>query len=275
MSDQYSNEDCLVALRAAAMVLPEKFSRREYESGDFEPSSSVIANRFGGWNAAKRAAGLPVNRGGKRAKPVREQYFERIDSVPKAYWLGMLFGDGSLVVRDSGYRVQLTQRTADLSHLKRFKQTVRAENVIIEDESVYHIRIGNRNFAENLRTHGFTREKGTDGSLPALESRSLRRGFIRGISDADGYCGVHKWTLTASNTLRLEKLRDWIPFDADLVEDEFDGRSWAYLRVSGRDRVPAFYHWLYPALEFTEPAMARKREIAVRTLGATDLPRRG
>lgn len=274
MSEQYSDEECLAALRAAATVLPEKYSRREYEAEELEPSSSIIVDRFGGWNAAKREAGLPVNRGGKRAKPVRERYFESIDSVPKAYWLGMLFGDGSMVVRESGYRVQLTQRAEDIAHLERFKRTLRAENAIVEDESVYHIRIGNRTFAEYLRAQGFTREKGTDGSLPELESWALRRAFVRGISDADGYCGVHKWTLTDANSRRLEKLRNWIPFETDVVEDGYEDKAWAYLRLSGRDTLPAFYHWLYPALHLTEPAMARKRETAVDTIGASDLPRR-
>ncbi|MFB6353345.1 MAG: homing endonuclease associated repeat-containing protein [Halobacteriales archaeon] len=108
--NRYSDEQCLDALRAAAERLGRSPARREYASLGCEPSATVISKRFDSWNEAKREAGLPICRGGQPPKPVNESYFEQIDAASKAYWLGFLFGDGSLVERKYGCRVQLSQR---------------------------------------------------------------------------------------------------------------------------------------------------------------------
>lgn len=266
--NRYTDEDCLNALRAAAEEFGTTPPRRRYEAAGFRPSASVISDRFGTWSEAKRAAGIPVTNGGRPPKPVRSGFFEEIDSVTKAYWLGMLFGDGSLVEREHGHRVQLTQHASDENHLRSFKRTVRAENKIIEDENARHIRIGDPTFVANLIDHNFTTTKGFDGMLPPLQLWSLRRGFIRGLSDADGYVGEHKWTITDNNSKRLRALESWIPFDADIVEESYNQRSWAYLRVSGI--LPSLYRWLYPQLDQTEPALPRKRRTAVAVVSASE-----
>lgn len=263
---RYTDEDCLNALRAATEYFGRSPPRRKYEAAGFRPSASVIANRFGCWSEAKRTAGIPVTNGGRPPKPVRSDFFEAIDTETTAYWLGMLFGDGSLVEREHGHRVQLTQQASDADRLRAFKRTVRAENEIIEDGDARHIRIGDPEFVANLMEHNFTTTKGFDGTLPALHDWSLRRGFVRGLSDADGYVGEHKWTITDGNARRLRALQSWIPFDADIVDESYGERSWSYLRVS---RVlPALYHWLYPERERTEPALPRKRKTAVSVVDA-------
>ncbi|MFB6353346.1 MAG: hypothetical protein ABEJ92_04605 [Halobacteriales archaeon] len=133
----------------------------------------------------------------------------------------------------------------------------------MEDRGTCHLRIGNPRFATNLRKHGFTSSKSSDGVLPDLNTWSLKRGFVRGLADADGYYGANKWTITDNTSKRLRKLQGWIPFESDIIEERYGDRTWAYLRVSGKWAVPALYHWLFPRSEHTEPAMARKREAAV------------
>lgn len=262
----YTDENCLDALRAAAEQLGRSPSRRQYESLSNRPSARVIATRFGSWNEAKREAGLPLCRGGNPPKPVNVDYFARIDTPTKAYWLGFLFGDGSLIERKYGHRVQLSQRKADVDHLVKFKRTIRSENAIVEDGDSCHIRVGNPTFVAHLRRHEFTATKSTDGALPSLQPWSLRRSFVRGISDADGYYGSNKWTITDNTTKRLRKLQRWIPFESDMIEEQFDNRSWAYLRVSGSRTVSALYHWLFPRGHQTEPALSRKRDRALQLL---------
>lgn len=162
----YTDENCLDALRAAAEKLGQSPTRREYESLSNEPSARVISKRFGSWNAAKREAGLPPCRGGNPPKPVNEDFFAQIDTPTKAYWLGFLFGDGALIERKYGHRVQLSQRKDDVNHLVKFKRTIRSENAIIEVGDTRHIRVGNPTFSTHLQRQGFTATKSTDGVLP-------------------------------------------------------------------------------------------------------------
>lgn len=265
----YSDADCLAALRGAAAELGHTPSRREYEAGTYEPSSSIICERFESWNEAKRAAGLSVNRSGRKPKPVRTNYFAEIGTVPKAYWLGFLFGDGQMVLRNeaTGNRsVRLALSRKDEDHLRRYKRAVRSEAAVVVDGDMRAVTVGDQLFAAHLLDKGFTRSKGTDGSLPELESWGLRRAFVRGLSDADGFVGKYKWTITDANDRRLNALREWIPVEYDIVDEQFDDRSWAYLRVSGQDRLGALYGWLYPSRDRTEPAMPRKRDSAVELL---------
>lgn len=262
----YTDENCLNALRAAAEQLGRSPTRREYEALSNKPSAPVISNRFGSWNEAKREAGLRLCRGGNPPKPVKEDFFAHVDTTTKAYWLGFLFGDGALIERKHGQRVQLSQRKDDVEHLVKFKRTIRSENAIVEDGDTRHIRVGNPTFAEHLRRQGFTATKSTNGALPDIQSWAHKRCFVRGLADADGYYGLNKWTITDNTTKRLRKLRSWIPFECDIVEEQYDDRSWAYLRVSGSWSVAALYHWLSPRGHQTEPALTRKRDSAMQRL---------
>lgn len=269
MGSQYTESECLSALRSAAQKLGESPTRRGYDAIGMRPSAAAISNQFGTWNEAKRAAGLEVNRGGRSAKPVRKDYFEEIDSSAKAYWLGFLFGDGTLRVRNAEtkrYSVRLCLHEKDSGHLERYKKVIRCKSATIEDGGMRCVDVGNQTFAEHLFEKGFTSSKGTDGSLPTLETWPLKRGFVRGLADADGYYGPNKWTITDANTKRLERLRAWIPVEFDVVEEQHDGRKWAYLRVSRTHRLRALYSWLFPRGEATEPAMPRKKAIAMAVL---------
>lgn len=55
---QTSDADCITALREAANQLGKSPTKAEYEEMDVTPASTTITRKFGGWNAAKEAAGL-------------------------------------------------------------------------------------------------------------------------------------------------------------------------------------------------------------------------
>jgi hypothetical protein len=269
VTKQYSDAECLSALRSARQQLGESPTRREYEELDLKPSAKVIENRFGSWTDAKLEAGLRLTRIGRPAQPVRESYFESIDSVAKAYWLGFLFGDGHVAERNEetgklALRLSLAKKDSD--HLKRFKRTIRSESALIEDQKTLGINVGNQQFVEHLTDKGLTPTKGHDGVLPNLSSWSLRRAFVRGLADADGYYGPNKWTIADATPHRLENLQRWVPVETEVVNENYDEKSWSSLRVSRGHRLVALYGWLFPRRSQTEPAMPRKKETAIETL---------
>lgn len=269
MCYQYSDEACLSALRGAEQQLGKSPTRREYEELKIKPAPKVIRTRFGSWNEAKLEAGLDLSRLGRPAKAVRESYFEAIDSNEKAYWLGFLYGDGHVEERNPktgklALRLFISER--DVDHLERFKRVIRSESALIEDGNSIGINVGNQRFVEHLADKGLTPSKGTEGTMPDFDEWSLRRSFVRGLADADGYYGEDKWTITDATDRRLRKLRAWIPVDTDIVDERYDGKSWSYLRVSQKHQLRALYGWLFPRRAQTEPAMPRKRAIALEFL---------
>lgn len=55
---QFTEQDCLDALREAATELGHSPTREDYNSLDISPSIRTIRSRCGSWNRAKDAAGL-------------------------------------------------------------------------------------------------------------------------------------------------------------------------------------------------------------------------
>lgn len=55
---QYSKEDCIESLREAAEQLGHSPTTEEYAELGISPSKNTIARRLGGWNDAKKKAGV-------------------------------------------------------------------------------------------------------------------------------------------------------------------------------------------------------------------------
>ncbi|AQL42746.1 hypothetical protein BV210_08500 [Halorientalis sp. IM1011] len=65
-----TEDDCIHALREAAQLLGDSPTKAQYEDLGLTPSASTILRQCGGWNAAKRRAGLATNYSrGSRVEP--------------------------------------------------------------------------------------------------------------------------------------------------------------------------------------------------------------
>ena len=65
-----TEDDCIHALREAAQLLGDSPTKAQYEELGLTPSASTILRQCGGWNAAKRRAGLATNYSrGSRVEP--------------------------------------------------------------------------------------------------------------------------------------------------------------------------------------------------------------
>lgn len=71
-----SESECIDALERAAAALGESPTKKQYEELGLQPASGTIMRVFGGWNAAKEAAGLetydPGEAGGREVEPKPE-----------------------------------------------------------------------------------------------------------------------------------------------------------------------------------------------------------
>jgi hypothetical protein len=65
MSESYTDADCLAALQDAADQLGQSPTQAAYRSVGMSPDIPTLTERFGSWNAAKRAAGLDICRYGR------------------------------------------------------------------------------------------------------------------------------------------------------------------------------------------------------------------
>ena len=132
---------------------------------------------------------------------VNKDYFEKIDTEWKAYWLGFLYADGCNDV--SNWCVRLKLQKGDLSHVELFKKSVQstapikffykerkfAQNKTVSKGEYSEINVCNKKMCEDLIKQGCVPNKTYILQFPSFEivPEYLFRHFVRGFFDSDGW----------------------------------------------------------------------------------------
>ena len=119
-------------------------------------------------------------------------YFEKIDTPKKAYWLGFICADG--YIGKDFCKVSII--TKDLEILEKFKKDINSGHKIGEisqhDKRTgktykeYSLQITNNIFARHLEKHGVTPKKTDVLNFPTHIPEELYPYFIAGLFDGDG-----------------------------------------------------------------------------------------
>ena len=127
--------------------------------------------------------------------------FDTIDSEEKAYWLGFLYADGSVLYNAfrNCYYIKIELKSTDVKHLKKFKdflQDTREDVIRISTHTVNgkefeacSYRICNKHMAITLINLGCTIRKSLTLTFPdssVFKKPNLVFDFIRGYVDGDG-----------------------------------------------------------------------------------------
>lgn len=112
-----------------------------------------------------------------------ESFFTKIDNEEKAYWLGFLSGDGTIV----GHRVKLRLAIKDSAHLKKFKAAVRwtGKDYYHKDTDALEVYFKSFKIVNDLAGYYITARKTYTVKFPKIP-KLFERHFIRGMFDADG-----------------------------------------------------------------------------------------
>lgn len=267
----YTKEDCIAGIQKAADKLGDDFSRDDYVELGLKPSPATIWRVVGGWNTAKKAAGLEA----LCDSSVDVNYFKNVDTPEKAYWLGVLYGDGSASTCEGRLRVALSVNERDRELVEGFASAVNSTYAITEvsreNDTMVMTQIYNPDFARNLAAVGFTADKTHGASLPVLNDE-LWVSFIRGLSDADGHFHAGRrgrWVLTGSPA-RMRRLVDRLPVPVRVydLKTGVPGREHSktvsrQLTVGQQRNLVSLIEWLYPNGAETTPALGRKKESAL------------
>lgn len=116
-------------------------------------------------------------------------YFEKIDSEEKAYWLGFIAANGN--VREGKKSVnlfQLSLKLSDSSHLEIFKDAINFKKPILKDHFRCRLMLADVVFCKNLIDKGVVPRKSLILKFPTEEQvpTELIRHFIRGYFDGNG-----------------------------------------------------------------------------------------
>ena len=134
-----------------------------------------------------------------RKYTITKDYFRKIDSATKAYWLGFLMADGCVYTKynKKSYTKVLILGLAskDEDHIKKMLTAMKANYPIRHGESkapngkYYNnasVFITCTEMCEDLEKHGVNGKKTFEASIPPDLNKSYIRHFIRGFFDGDG-----------------------------------------------------------------------------------------
>ena len=152
----------------------------------------------------------------KSPTPVdHEDFFDKVDTPEKAYWLGFVCADGN--VSADGKYVQIKLHERDASHLEKFKSVIGYHGEIHSYSAVTNY--GAYNFCQvivnsprlnsSLVKHGCIPLKTTWLEPPQGLRTSLQRHFIRGMIDGDGTIVKRGGKVIGVKLYGVQKIARW------------------------------------------------------------------
>lgn len=190
-----------------------------------DESTVTIANKFGVTYPTIKKVLKENNIKIKELKTYRqiykidEDFFEKIDTEEKAYWLGFLYADGVIIEKDNLVRINL--QSEDYDHLCKFRNSISSTHPIKETskKTVYKvykgvfIAIHNSKMCKDLVSKGCTQRKSFTIKFPTEEivPKDLIFHFIRGYFDGDG---------SISSSIKVGKVRDRTMYKLNIIGTE-------------------------------------------------------
>jgi intein-encoded DNA endonuclease-like protein len=118
-------------------------------------------------------------------------FFKKVDTEEKAYWLGFIYADGN--IKSDNYTFVLTIKVDDILHLEELKKVIKYSGEIkIEDNDKYKrcsLVINSQHLCADFLKLGVTPRKTFTIKFPTEEQvpNELMSHFLRGYFDGDGY----------------------------------------------------------------------------------------
>lgn len=114
-----------------------------------------------------------------------QNFFEKIDTEEKAYWLGFLFADGNVFIKRATHRVSINIQKQDVIHLSKWHKSIGScQNITSCGDMVRSIHHSQK-MCDDLIQLGCVPRKSLTLKFPDLDS-SLVKHFVRGYFDGDG-----------------------------------------------------------------------------------------
>ena len=205
-----------------------------------------------------------------------EDYFEKIDTEEKAYWLGFFYADGCVRIRVKSSESKLKLAIKDLSHLEKFKKCLNGDNKIMIYEKMAYLSLNTRKFANHLINQGCMSRKTFTIKFPYFLNDELFRHFIRGYFDGDGSISASQ-RRNYSGEVYLTKKNNMLNFVsgsdsmltslASILSEKcktkprkiykYNGNKYGYICWWMIDDIESIYHYFY---DNSSICLERKKE---------------
>lgn len=142
-----------------------------------------------------------------------QDYFESIDTLDKAYWLGFLYADGCIEVdkrKKDTKRLIIKLNVNDEWLIDRFIRCLKLNDnkkQYRDNRKYVLIRLGCKKLTNDLIKHGCVPRKSKLIELPNLANRSLYLALLLGYYDGDGTAGTTK--ITSGSEIFIKQIKKY------------------------------------------------------------------
>lgn len=215
---------------------------------------------------------------GHRKYTANYNYFQKIDTEEKAYWLGFLYADGCVTsVSKNSKRLTLALKSDDVEHVISFKKALQSTHPVyqktiktgmMQGKKYCRFSINSLDLCNDLIRKGCTERKSLTLTFPTLKA-SLKSAFIRGYFDGDGsvFTSVEKhWRNNKESVVIhyrflgtlsfLEKVKEEIGLKGNIRAIK-DNQTYE-LSYKRNKQLMSFYNFLYNK---SSVFLKRKKEI--------------
>lgn len=151
----------------------------------------------------------------KRVNNFNDDYFEKIDTEDKAYFLGLLFADGNIYLKR--HRVQITLANEDAYILNKFAECINYSGKLYSDKGLYSkLILPSKKMCEDLISLGCTANKSLSLKFPDKVPEELMNHFVRGYFDGDGHISKDKKLVNAYYHINITSTEQFLEVLKDI-----------------------------------------------------------
>lgn len=140
------------------------------------------------YNILRKETSMRSKAGNKNPNLIHN-YFEKIDSERKAYFLGFIFADGNITLRKNSQScIAIEIKNYDSYILEIFKQELKTDNTIESTrKDCKRIRIHSDKMQQDLEKYNIIPDKCHKHNQCIILEEPFMSHFIRGMYDGDGW----------------------------------------------------------------------------------------
>lgn len=203
--------------------------------------------------------GVQRNRCGKpKIYKIDEIIFEKIDTIEKAYWLGLLYADGWITKKGTSWTIGLS--LIDVDSMEKYRDFICPLRIIKKKKTYngkqpYYLHITNKKIATDLIIHGCVERKSKILTFPDFLNDNLLNHFIRGYFDGDGSLSISETTHCRSykkGVLRILSSEYFIIALINKIQSKLNinctsrtyRNIWEFM-ITGNKQIDIFLRWMY------------------------------
>jgi len=161
----------------------------------------------------------------KRNPNLKYNYFEKIDTKEKAYWLGFIYADGNISKNLDRFKINLSKK--DENHLKKLCGTLNLDfqNIRLEisketNKKYSVLNVYNKKIIRDLLNHKVVPSKTKILEFPDINDKKLQKGFLLGFFDGDGIQGTSRIKSASKKFLEQIKEKFSIKYEIKTIEKQ-------------------------------------------------------